>query len=316
MAVSGSFDWKLNRDEAIKDAFVEAGVLRPDETPESPESTYAARRLNGMLKAFQSQGLHLWMLRDCVLFLEKDKTKYSLGPSGDNCTESYTETAIKTAASSSDTNIVVDSISGVAASDNIGIQVDDGTMHWTTVVGVLTDTITITTGIDDAAAVDNVVYVYTNKIQRPLRINNAVYRVHSDSSDRHLYEISRQEYWDLSAKTTESESSQFWFDPQLTNAEMNLYGEPVSVKDTIRLICQFPFDDMDAAANDFSFPIEWQEAIHYNLSYRLATSYRPNDPKTQELRVLAKRSLDQAKGFDEERSNINLRPDRRWVMQG
>jgi hypothetical protein len=176
--------------------------------------------------------------------------------------------------------------------------------------------VVIDTGLDDAAAVDNVVYWYTSKIQRPLRINNAVYRVHSDASDRALYEISRQEYWDLSAKTTESETSQYWFDPQLTNAELNLYGEPPNVKDTIRLILQYPFDDMDAAANDFSFPVEWQEAIHYNLSYRLATSYRPNDPKTQELRVLAKRSLELAKGFDEERANLNIRPDRRWLMHG
>lgn len=314
MALSNSFDFTQNRDQMISDAFVEAGVLRPDETPESEENVYASNTLNRMLKAWQGDGLHVFIHRRATLFLEKDKTKYLLGPTGDNCTESFTETAIKTAASSGATSIDVDATSGMSASDNIGIEIDDGTMHWTTISSVTdSDTVVIATALDGDAAVDNVVYYYTNKIQRPLRAVHAFYRTHSNNTDTRMYQISRDEYLDLSNKDTQSRPTEYWFDAQLNDAELNLFGEPTDTTDTVRLMLQFPFDDMDAAADGFSFPQEWLEAIHLNLAYRLARSYRPRDKKTLELKASAFEAKEHVMGFDEERADVDLQPDRRWV---
>lgn len=314
MTVSGSFDFSLNRSQIISDAFVEAGVLRPDETPEADENVFAARTLNRMLKAWQADGLHVFIHRDATLFLETDKTNYGLGPSGDHCTESYTETAIKVAASSGATSIDVDSTTGMSASDNIGIEVDDGTMHWTTVSSVTdSDTVVITTGLDDAAAVDNVVYFYTSKIQRPLRVVHAFYRVHSTTTDTPMYPIGRNDYLDLSSKTTESRPTEFWFDAQLTNAKLNVFGEPTEVRDTVRLMLQHPFDDMDTATDTLSFPQEWFEAVHLGLSYRLARSYRPKDPKIGTLKLDSEQAKYHVMGFDEERADLDIQPDRLWL---
>lgn len=318
MAVSGSFNFTQNRDNLIKDAFVEAGILRPDETPDYEENSYAANTLNRMLKSWFQFGLHLFAIRDATLFLETDKIQYSLGPTGDHCTESFTETAIKVAASTSATSIDVDSTTGMSASDYIGIELDSGAVHWTTISSVTdSDTVVIASGLASAAAVDNVVYFYTNKIQRPLRINHAYYRDHTTAevkTDTRMYEISRDEYLSLSAKNTESRPTEYYFDPQLTNCVLNIYGEPTDVKDTIVLAMQFPFDDMDAAANDFSFPVEWLDAIHLNLAARLASAYRQGgDAKTMELTSRAVRALEQAKGFDEERSDLQIVPDPRWI---
>lgn len=318
MAVSGSFDFTQNRMQMITDAFVEAGVLRPDETPEADESVYAANTLNRMLKSWMADGLHVWAHREATLFLELDKTNYKLGPSGDHCTESFTETAIATAGSSSDVQLTVDSTTGMTASDYIGVEVDDGTMHWSTISSVDSATlVTIADALDDDAAVDNVVYFYTNKIQRPLRVVHAYYRTGLSTSetpsDTRLYAISRDEYLNLSSKKTESRPTEFWFDSQLTDSEINLFGEPNDTTDRIKLMLQFPFDDMDAAENTFSFPVEWLDAIHHNLSYRLACAYRPADKKTAILRIMAQESKEHVMGFDEERADIDIQPDAIWL---
>ena len=319
MAVSGSFDFTQNRDQLIKDSFVESGVLRPDETPESSENTYAANTLNRMLKSWYQFGLHLWILRDAVLFLELDKIKYSLGPSGDNCTESHTETAIRVAASDTDTTIECDSTTGMTAADIVGLEMDDGTMHWTTVASVTdSDTFVVDDAIDDDAAVDNVIYFYTTKIQRPLRVVHAYHRTHTTAEEKidiEMFSLSRTEYLNLSTKNTESQPTEYYFDPQLTNAEFTTFGETASAVNTIRLVLQHPFDDMDAAADNFSFPVEWLDAIHLNLSYRLGRAYRSaEDPKVIILKRDAKDALDQAKGFDEETSDIQIIPDQQWLQ--
>ena len=313
MSVSGSFDFTQNRSEIISNSFVEAGVLRPDETPDSDESVFAAVQLNMMLKAWQADGLHVFANRQATLFLERDKINYKLGATGDHATESFSTTAMRVAAVDTDTTMEVDSTTGMTAGDYIGVEIDDGTMHWDTVATVTDgDTVELTTGVDGAVAVDNVVYWYTTKIQRPLNVTNAYYRF--NSSDSRMYRISKSDYMRLSDKNTETQPSQFYFDKQLTNTELNLYGEPNSVLGQVVMSLQFPFDDMDAATDNLAFPAEWLEAIHLGLAYRLARSYRSKDPKT----LILKQDSEQAKyavmGFDEERADLDLHPDSRWLQ--
>ena len=130
MAVSGSFDFTQNRSQIISNSFVEAGVLRPDETPDSDESVFAAVQLNMMLKAWQADGLHVFANRQATLFLERDKINYKLGATGDHATESFSTTAMRVAAVNTNTIMEVDTTTGMTAGDYIGVELDDGTMHW------------------------------------------------------------------------------------------------------------------------------------------------------------------------------------------
>jgi len=311
MAVSGSFDFTQNRSQIISNSFVESGVLRPDETPESDESVFAAVQLNMMLKAFQADGLHIFAHRDAFLFLEKEKINYKLGPTGDNATESFTETAIRVAAAITDTTMEVDSTTGMTAADFVGIEQDDGNMHWTTVASVTdSDTFEITLGLTAAASIDNRVYFYTDKIQRPLRLAKAFYQLRE--VDTTMFLISRSDYMNLSSKNTESQPTEIYFNPLLNNSELNVYGEPNDVTGQIFMNLQFPFDDMDKATDNLAFPIEWLETIHLGLSYRLRRSYSPADQKTALLRNDADVALQKSLAFDEEKSDIQTFPTEQW----
>jgi len=71
-----------------------------------------------------------------------------------------TITAIKVAASSGATSIDVDSTTGMVATYQIGIELDNSEYHWTTISSVTdSDTVVISTGLPSPAAVDREVHV-------------------------------------------------------------------------------------------------------------------------------------------------------------
>ena len=73
MATSNSYNFSRNRDELIKDAFIEAGILDPNDSMPSAEGQFGAVQLNRMIKWWQADGKRLWAVRQAYLFLEKDK---------------------------------------------------------------------------------------------------------------------------------------------------------------------------------------------------------------------------------------------------
>lgn len=313
MALSGSFDYTLNRDQLIKNSLVDAQIINDTQTPSATMIVYCADSLNRMIKAWQMDGLYLWVHNEVTLFLVTDQIKYLLGPSGDHATESYVETAIRIAAVSGATTLEVDSTTGITAADYIGVEQDDGTMKWTTVSSVTdSDTLVLSAALAAAAAVDNVVFAYTTKIQRPLRITSAHYRTHA-GNDRDLNIVARKDYWDISEKTSEGTPNSVLFIPTLTNSELRIWQEPTEVTDIIKLICQVPFDDMDAASNNFRFPVEALDAIHWNLSYRLAVGYRSPPDVRQSLKEMARDSKRQLLDFDAEIGPTYIQPDAQWL---
>ncbi len=321
MAISSSYDFTINRDELNKDALIEANVIEPTEAPSNDINAHATRTLNMMLKAFHADGLQLWLKRDATMFLEKDKTLYTLSNTGDHITEdTVVETAVKVAISTSDTSIDIDATASFTAGDYIGVEVDDGTVHWTTVASVTdSDTLVLTDAIDGAAAVDNVVYGYTNKIQQPLKLYDAFYSQWSSATqryDRPMAIYSQEEYWSLSDKTAEGEPTNIMFMPQLNAAEVRLFQEPSDVKDYLKLILLFPMSDMDSATDNFEVPSYWYEAIKYNLAYRLIGTWGGPPDRRAELKRMAKETKDEAMAFDVENTSVFFQPDWRMRIHG
>jgi hypothetical protein len=276
MATSGSVDYTRTRDNIINDAYRLCGAVALGETPSSEESAAGVAALQAMVKAWQADGTNLWKIEDCVLFLTKGTERYSLGASGDRAALSSDTVVTKVNGdhSSSDTTILVDSVTGMAASDAIGIVLDDGSIHWTTISSISSLTITIASGIASAAADNNIVFTYTTLLARPLRILDARRRVWTDPtapvdvpfSDM----LSREEYFDLPNKMSEGKPVQGFYDPQLSKGDFYLWNAPDSAAETVNFTGAMPIEDFDAAGNDPDFPQEWIEAVTWNLAVRLA----------------------------------------------
>lgn len=312
MATSGSVDFSLSRDQVITAALKKIGALAAGETASSEEVSDAAITLNMMLKSMQADGLKIFLRKRATVFLEKDKSAYSFTTttSGDHSAYSYTRTQIKTAASASATSIDVDSTTGMTAGDYIGFELDDGTSHWTTIASITdSDTVVINSGLASAAAVDNYVYFYTTKIDRPLRVVQAWVRDEGQTSDIPVVIVSQKEYYELANKTAEGRPNTIYYDPQLNNGTLWVWPEPDSVTDTLELIVQRPIEDMDAAANEFDVPVEWLEPIVYGLAYRLCPEYRVPLKVKQDIERNALMFLEMARSFDIEHASVFLQPE-------
>jgi hypothetical protein len=311
MALSESYDFSLTRDGLINEAYNAIGAIALGVEPTTAEYTSAGRKLNLMLKAWQAEGIALWLNQKVTLFLVKSAESYLLGPTGGNVTPTSdaVKTEIATAGVVTDTNLIVDSIVGITNGDYIGVELDDGTVQWTTVNGVPSgSTVVLATGLTSAAAVDNHVYTYTTKIQRPLGILEAR-RVDSSGNDTPLMIISRQEYMSLSNKSVASLPNQIYYDPQLTNGALYMWPTASDVQVTVEMTIKKPIMDMDESADDGEFPVEWSDTIVNNLAIRIGIGLGLSPSK--ELKELAAQGKFMAKTFDVEKTSTFFQPQGR-----
>jgi len=273
MATSGSIDFSVSRDDIITEALELLGVLAEGESPNSDQLASCGRTLNMMVKAWQAEGLNLFAVQRLYLFLETDKSKYTIYSSGDNCTASFNQTSVSASASTGALSFDVDSITGISNGDHIGIEQANNTVQWTTVNGVPSgSTITITDALVADVAIDATVYSYTTKANRPMKIMNQVL---TDSSGRDIWidKISRDEYVTLPDKSTNGKVNQIYFDPQISAADLYVWPQSDNELDYLTLWVQRTLEDFDASSDTPDFPQEWYLAIATNLALLLVPKY-------------------------------------------
>lgn len=310
MPTSGSADFTINRNDILNTALVLCGYADPDETPSGNDYTNSSRLLNLMVKAWMAKGINLWAMKEATLFLSVGTASYSLGPSGTHCTNAYVHTTLSADAASSATSIQIASATGMSNADNIGIVLNDGSIHWATISGAPSTTTTIASGLTSAASSGNVVFAYTTKINRPQRIISA-YRRSISGQDTPIELIARSDYAELSDKSTEGKPIQAFYDPQLTNGTLYLWSTPDLATDVVRFWHSRPLEDFDSATDNPDFPIEWGEALIYGLADRLCDFYRAPLATKQQIRVLAAEKLDEAMSYDSEPVSVFFQPDLR-----
>jgi len=308
MAVSSSYDFTRNAQEIVKEALYNIGAIAIGETPTDDEIQAGLRKLNMMLKAWQAKGYGIWLNQQVTLILQNDTISYSIGPSGDHCSATMYKTELAVAAAAADGTITVDSDDNISDGDIIGVEQDDTTIDWDVVNGApVADVVTLTATMGGAAAVDNHVYNYTSKCQRPLEIIEAHLR-DADDQDTPLAIISEQEYQATNDKTTEGTPNSIFYIPTLTNGTLYVWPEPGDMKNRIIMTIKRPIMDFDAVTDDADFPPEWLEAVTTNLSLRLGPMF--GIPISRDLKELAIVSLSDAEGFDREKTSIFFQPAR------
>ncbi len=81
MALSGSYNWTLNRDEVIKGALRKLGVLASGESPTTTQTTDATEALNALVKAFHADGMPLWAITSTTFTVTSGTASYTIGTS-------------------------------------------------------------------------------------------------------------------------------------------------------------------------------------------------------------------------------------------
>lgn len=311
MATSGSKNFSVTRNDIINAALRKLGEFDVAEAPGGDETTHAAFALNSIIKEFAGFGADLWLRTEITLFVQKGTESYSIGLTGDHATESYVETALSSAAGASATSMAVDSITGVTASDNIGVKLDDGSIHWTTVNGTPTgSTIVLTAGLASAAADNNKVYTYTTKAYRP---HSIIYASRRDTNgyDTPVTLIGDEDYRWLAQKDQVGVANQAFYRQTLTNGTLFVCPTGGGNSDKIILTAQYYPDDFDSSSDNPEFPVEWVNTLVFNLASELAPEYGLPWREQRDLSQRAAAKLRAALDFDVENASVEFVRDGR-----
>jgi hypothetical protein len=173
MATSGVYSFSMTATEIIRDALEHLGVIDPEQPLKASDAASMLRSLEGMIRSFQAEGIGLWLNQNVSIFLPKSDQSVLLGPTGGNASPAsgVVSTTLLADAAAGAAAIDVSSITGLANAMYIGIELDSGSMQWTTINGApVGDTVALSAVLTGAASAGNAVFAYTTKIQRPLQI--------------------------------------------------------------------------------------------------------------------------------------------------
>jgi hypothetical protein len=311
MATSGSVDFQHTRTQVIESALRKCSVLREGVSASANQLTTGALALNGIVKALAVDGMPLWAIRQSSVFPIEDVNTVVLGPSGGHAATTFVNTELSAAVASGASTITVDSITGMTSGDSIGIEMDDGTVHWTTINGAPSgSTVTLTTATDAAASVDNQVYTYTTKTVRPLKIIQAQRYDYSTDTEVPINIVSRDEFVRLSNKTTEGPPHTIWLDHGVLTSTLNFYPRFDNGKQTIRIWFQRPFEDMDNATDNLDFPQEYEQLIILQLALILGLENSVPQRKLSMIGQLAELERQRVGAFGQEEGSVYFTPNR------
>lgn len=309
MPVSNSFDFAYTAEDLVTDALRKIAILRAEERPTAQAMADGIRTLELLLKNMSAQ-YNLWRLEEATMFTEVGRDIYRLtgDSTGERAVSEFVQTALSADASSGATTISVDSISGISDTDVIGIRIDASLIHWTTVSGAPTGgDITLTDALPGDAPDGAVVYAYSpsNIIVRPLRIEQVRRRI--QQQDTEVYELSRDDYFVLPNKLTQSIITQWYYDPGRDSG--TFYAWPTeSTVDTLFMFTYVrPLMDVDAQTNQLDLPQEWWLGVMYSLAVTIAPDY--GKTVTPEISFSYNKFLEMLEAWDSETASADFQPD-------
>jgi hypothetical protein len=311
MSTSGTATFSRNRDQLIKAALRKVNAFEAGETPDSDSLNDAAEALNALLKHWQGNGVQIYKVVEAALFPQVDQVRYSIGAtSTDHATETWVETALTAAAANGAATITVDSVTGIATTYKIGVELDDGTMHWTTVNGAPAgQVVTLTAVLTDSAAIGNRVIAYQTNLVRPLKILSARSYNFDSAIDTPVEEMGRVEYAEMPNKSSSGAINSFYYDRrENTTGYLYLWQAPQTVDSAVKMTVAKPIEDFTAAGDDADLPQEWIRAIIWGLADEIADDYDVPEPKRTRLERRAAQYLNEANWWERELLDIQFVP--------
>ena len=287
MATSGSYDYSLTAAGIINAAYENLGVVEAGVTPATADTTMALARLNMIAKQYQgradgSPGLKPHTRKTVSLFLAKGQQTYTIGPAttDSRSTTQYGRTTVSSAYASgtslsvtavSDTTTYPGTTVSMTSADFIGVQLDDGTIGWTTLNGTPgSSPATLAAGLASAAAAGNYVWWFTSRAQRLIYVESAVLRTSSlTDTELYVYRDVREYQAGVPAKYADGQPTSILVEPLTLNTRVTCDAQPTDVTSQIVLTGWYPSEDYDAAGNDIAYPQEAYLFLVWELASEL-----------------------------------------------
>ena len=310
MAVSGSTDYVVTRNNIIYDALWLINALGENETPSNEMINRCSRVLNNMIKAWQADGLNLWTITEGIIFPIEGQVTYTIDGSTATSAMTYkAKTTLISDAGAAAVTLIGDDTTGMTAADKITITLDDGTVHTTTISSVDSTTqLTISSGLASAAASGQYVVAYTSTMLRPNEILSVRW-MNDSGRERPLFQLNKQQYYNIPNKLQTGTPTSFYYDPQMDNGIFHCWLAPSSSKGLFMVTHVREVDDFDAANDNPDFPVEWSEALTYGLAMRIGSAYGRQDLVNSTIGPMAQAFYETLLSSDNEKNNMSIMLD-------
>lgn len=338
MTTSNETHYEETGCEIVAAAFGHVRIISKGQQLRSDDERKGLKLLNGIIKNWQRDGLHLWKNKEAAVFLEANRRVYKLGAPGSiGCDvgackpELISDDIVH--ATSGDWVLTKTAAAGIAGEDllsieslisyngityntacamSIGIVNTDKGIDWYSIADV--DTLDIL--INDLFVNDfdkgATVYIYrdADQLEKPLKIYQENVRLFQVGSGYELPIMLRAwtDYNLLPIKNTPGIPVQAYYEPKINNTELALW--PVSRDSTNILLFRFqsPFQIFKASTDTQDFPSEWIRALEWALAAEMGPSYGIPLQRQAYLDNKASSLKESVEDWDQDTSSLFLYP--------
>jgi len=303
MTISGVTEYESTGATIVKNAFRHIRVSQKGQALKSDDASFGLELLNGLVKSWQRDGLHLWKNKEAAVFLETGRRIYALGANAgistddDGCdaddiagqtvyaTSGDWVNTTTTAASLTGTDVIsIDSLTSYAGIEynttvamNIGIENSSAGMDWYTIAGVSDLDITLNDVLVNDIDEDATVYIYRedDQLEKPLKILMENVRLLQNSANYELpiHLLAWTEYNLLPDKQVEGVPVQAFYEPRINNTELAIWPTSESVENILLFRFQSPINVFDEDTDTQDFPSEWIRPLEWALASELGPAY-------------------------------------------
>jgi hypothetical protein len=304
--------------DLIRAALRDASIVAVGIPIQGEDWSIAESTLNDVLSHWQARlGINLWRETEALLPLNPDQVEYELGPDGDHCFTEYFYLVTSAVEAPGSQSINVDNVAELAAAgyndtDIAGIELDDGTRHWSEIIALGGGIIAIADPIPSGASIGNSIYVYhpADLIDRPVRILDVRHAYDNTANEMPVEQISRQQYYQIPDKTSSANSvNQWYYSPQLGLGKLSVWPPASTAKNILRFTFVKPQYIPEDQSENLLIPSEWYLPLKWALASELGVTYAIAPERLVSIQNKAASSLDDAMSNDVEIDYFSVQPD-------
>jgi hypothetical protein len=313
MATSGTTSFTTTRNEIIKHAARLCGALRQGESLGAAKFAEFDYMLNAMVKHWEGDGLHVWTVAEGVLIPQSNQSSYMTSVSTDRFALDSDFFVFEMAddAASGATALLIDDTTNVAVSDKVGVVLDDGSVHWSTLASKTSDTLTIADAITDDVSAGAPVMSYTNALAAPIRVTDARLYNLTSGAVTPVDTEARLGFRRLSQPNASGRISQIFYDKQAQYGKMQVWQVPDVIDDVVKFTHWRPIETFESAGDNPDLPEQWTLCLGFNLAKLMAVEYGLGEKRYAMIVAQADKLLDDAKGFSREVESVHFGVDMR-----
>lgn len=287
--------------DIIKKALRIIKVIDANQPLQAIDRNTGLEALNDVCYHLPSQYNHLWTQTQGVLLMTKGKQFYKMGLTGDRAVnrDDLIITATDSSAFTGATALALTSAAGVSAGYVIGVMLSTGVMQWNTVSGAPTgNSVPLSNMLAGDVNAGALVYVYASTIERPQQIVNAQFADSITNSEIPLESWSRDDYFAQPDKTTQGNTSNYYYSPQLVNGDLYVWPTAYSDKNVLRFTYIRPIDINENNADQVDFPAEWYLPLAYKVAEMLCDEYYVTPTEQQLIKQKSDELMGNVLAFD------------------